>query len=537
MNAIPIRSSRSFRFTVNGRPVEVDCRPEALLLDVLRERLQLKGAKRSCDMQVCGACTVLLDGAPVSACTLLALEAEGRDVLTVEGLASDQGLHPLQQAFIDHAAVQCGFCTAGMLLTARALLTEDPAPTRERLLHDLRGSLCRCTGYRKILDAILACVDGTPAISPSPPTSAPGTTPPLQSIPVGGRTLRTVGHSVPRNDTLEKVTGRASYLGDMEIPGMAHARPLRSPYAHARIVSIDLDGARALPGVLAVVCGADLTWCDPFYGPALRDRPILAMDVARYQGEPVVAVVAVDEATAAEALDLVAVDYEEVPAVTTLEEALAPGAPLVHTAGPMAGHFSDIATFKGKPGTNICHQFDFARGDARAALAGADLTVEDTYTFPRVQHYSMEPHGVIAQWEDESHLTLWATTQNPFSVRAELAAIFRLPASGIRIAVPLLGGGFGGKTYAKLEPIAAVLARVARRPVRLLTSVEDAFHTVRRCSSRVRVQLGFRRDGTLVAARCEADFDVGAYADIAPRVVQKGTYTATGPYRVPNVWL
>jgi CO/xanthine dehydrogenase Mo-binding subunit/aerobic-type carbon monoxide dehydrogenase small subunit (CoxS/CutS family) len=525
MNGIPIRSSRRIRFTVNGRSVEIDVRPEALLLDVLRDRLQLKGAKRSCDMQVCGACTVLLDGGPVSACTLLAFEADGREVLTVEGLGSDDRLEPLQQAFIDHAAVQCGFCTAGMLLTARALLTGNPTPTRESVLHYLRGSLCRCTGYRKIVDAIVAAPKSREA--PAPPRPLRGSGPPLSII----------GHSVPRTDMFEKVTGRARYVGDMEIPGMAHARLLRSPYAHARIVRIDVARARARPGVLAVLTGQDLTWCDPYFGPALRDRPILAMDVARYQGEPVVAVAAVDEATALEALDVVEIEYEELPAVLTIEQALAPGAPLVHTAGPMAGHFSDIATFKGRPGTNICHQFDWQRGDVGAALAGAEVTVEDSYTFPRIQHYSMEPHGVIARWEDNAHLTLWAATQNPFSVRAELATIFRLPASGIRIAVPLLGGGFGGKTYAKLEPITAALARVARRPVRLVASVEDAFHTVRRCSSRVSVRLGFRRDGTLVAAQCDADFDVGAYADIAPRVVQKGTYTATGPYRVANVLL
>src|SRR5262247_3218129 len=159
MNVIPIRSSSRIRFVLNGRPVELDVRPEILLLDVVRERFSLKGAKRSCDMQVCGACTVLLDGAPVSACTMLAVEAEGRDVLTVEGLGSDDRLDPLQQAFIDHAAVQCGFCTAGMLLTARALLAEDPAPTRERVLHYLRGSLCRCTGYRKIVEAIMAAAE------------------------------------------------------------------------------------------------------------------------------------------------------------------------------------------------------------------------------------------------------------------------------------------------------------------------------------------------------------------------------------------
>ena len=354
----------------------------------------------------------------------------------------------------------------------------------------------------------------------------------------GAPHLNIIGQSVRRTDALEKVTGRARYLSDLELPGMAHARLLRSPFASARIVRIDgVERARALPGVYAVLTAPDFTWCDASYGPALRDRPLLATDVVRYEGEPVVAVAAVDEATAVEALDLVDVEYEEIAAVTTLEEALAPGAPLVHTGEPLAGHFSDLATLKSKPGTNICHQFDYARGDVKAAFAGAALTLEDTYTFPRIQHYSMEPHGAVASWDDEGGLTVWASTQNPFSVRSELGKMFSLPASRIRIAVPLLGGGFGGKTYAKLEPLAAALARVARRPVRLLASVEDAFRTVRRCSARVKVRLGFQADGMLLAADCVADFDVGAYADIAPRVIQKGTYTTTGPYRVANVLL
>ena len=349
--------------------------------------------------------------------------------------------------------------------------------------------------------------------------------------------LRVVGQSVRRADALEKVTGRARYLSDLELPGMGYARLLRSPFAHAKIVRVDVERARALPGVQAVLTAADFTWCDAFYGPALRDRPLLATDVVRYEGEPVVAVAAADEATAVEALDLVEVEYDELPAVTTLGEALAPGAPLVHASEPLAGHFSDLSTLKARPGTNICHQFDYQRGDVEAALAGAHLTFEDTYTFPRIQHYSMEPHGAVAHWDDEGGLTVWASTQNPFSVRAELAKMFDLPASRIRIAVPLLGGGFGGKTYAKLEPLAAALARVARRPVRLLASVEDAFRTVRRCGARVTLRLGFSGDGRLLGAACHADFDVGAYADIAPRVIQKGTYTTTGPYRVANVTL
>ena len=521
MNVIPIRSSSEIRVVLNGRPVAIDVRPEALLLDVLRDRLQLKGAKRSCDMQVCGACTVLVDGAPVSACTYLAIEADGRDVVTVEGLGTDDALDPVQQAFIDCAAVQCGFCTAGMLLTAKALLAEDPAPTAERVSHYLRGNLCRCTGYRKIVESIAGR-------SQEHPTRFVGGT---------GKGLRVVGKSVRRTDALEKVTGRARYLSDMEIAGMAHGRILRSPYPHARIARVDLTRARALGGVYAVITQADLAWCEPFFGPALRDRPILAEGVARYEGEPVVAVAAVDEATAVEALDLVDIDYEDLPAVMTLEEALAPGAALVHTGEPLAGHFSDLASLRAKPGTNICHQFDYRRGRPEDAFAEADLVLDDTYTFPRVQHYSMEPHGAIAEWDAEGGLTVWSSTQNPFSVRAELAKLFDLPASRIRIAVPLLGGGFGGKTYAKLEPAAAALARVARRPVKLQASVEDAFRTVRRCSASVRVRLGFHRDGRLQALHCDADFDVGAYADIAPRVIQKGTYTASGPYRVANVLL
>ncbi|MBI4255980.1 MAG: molybdopterin-dependent oxidoreductase [Candidatus Rokubacteria bacterium] len=176
-------------------------------------------------------------------------------------------------------------------------------------------------------------------------------------------------------------------------------------------------------------------------------------------------------------------------------------------------------------------------GAGAAAFADAHLTLEDTYTFPRVQHYSMEPHAAVAAWNERGELTVWASTQNPYSVRVELAKMFDLPVSHVRIVVPLLGGGFGGKTYAKLEPIVGALARMTGRPVRLALSAAEAFRTVRRCDASVRVRLGFTREGLLLAAECDADFDVGAYADIGPRIIQKGTYTATGPYRVPHVRL
>ena len=354
---------------------------------------------------------------------------------------------------------------------------------------------------------------------------------------MSARPLRVVGQPVPRVDVIEKVTGRARYVTDLTLPGMAHARVLRSPYAHARVRRVDVTRARARAGVFAALAGGDLTWCDPYYGPAYRDRPVLAIDVARYEGEPVAAVAAVDEATAEEALELIDVDYEPLTAVMSLDEALAPGATLVHAGQPPAGHFADLSTLRPRPGTNICHQWSFARGDAAAELAGAPVVVEDAYRFPSVQHVALEPHAVVAAWDETGALTLWASTQNPYSVRVELAKMFDVPLARIRVVVPHLGGGFGSKTYAKLEPLAATLARAAGRPVRLAASIPEAFQTVRRCAARVAVRAGFRRDGTLVAVECESDYDVGAYADIGPRVVQKGTYTATGPYRVPHVKL
>lgn len=349
--------------------------------------------------------------------------------------------------------------------------------------------------------------------------------------------LRVVGKRVPRVDAIEKVTGRARYVTDLVVPGMAHAKILRSPYPHAKLRRVDVSRARALPGVFAAIAGADVSGLDPYYGPAFRDRPVLAIDVVRYEGEPVAAVAAVDEATAVAALALIDVVYDPLPAVITLDEALAPGAPLVHSGTPLAGHFADLSTLKPQPGTNICHRWQWGRGDTASAFAAAHVVVEDTFNFPRVQHYSMEPHAAVAAWDETGTLTVWAATQNPYSVRVELAKMFDVALSKIRIIVPYLGGGFGGKAYAKLEPMAAVLARLAGRPVRMAASVDEAFRTVRRCASSASVRVALARDGAITAVDCRADFDVGAYADIGPRVVQKGTYTATGPYRVPHVAL
>ena len=247
---MPTPSSSSLACTVNGRAVAVDVMPHSLL-DVLREQLGLKGAKRSCDIQVCGACTVLVDGAPVSACTYLAVEAEGREIRTVEGLADGETLHAVQAAFVEHGAVQCGFCTSGMLLSAAALLEENPSPTREQILHYLRGNLCRCTGYQKIIDAITSCARGQVSHSNiGRETIVPAEREPVsncRNVRPDPEPLRVVGQSVRRVDAPEKVTGRARYVTDMELPGTLHAKLLRSPYPHAKILRVDVARARAAP--------------------------------------------------------------------------------------------------------------------------------------------------------------------------------------------------------------------------------------------------------------------------------------------------
>jgi CO/xanthine dehydrogenase Mo-binding subunit len=281
-----------------------------------------------------------------------------------------------------------------------------------------------------------------------------------------------------------------------------------------------------------VLTGTTLRGFHPYYGPAYRDRPVLAIDRVRYEGEPVAAVAAVDEATANAALDLIEVEYDALPDSITIDDALAPGAALVHEDLQPAGHFKDLASLRPVPGTNICHHVQYARGDAATALAGADLIVEGTYTFPKVQHVSMEAHVAIARWEPDQ-ITVWSATQNPYSVRSELAILFGMPMNRIRLIVPYLGGGFGAKTYAKMEPIAIALSRLVGRPVKVAASIQDAFKIVRRCEAKVRMRIGLRRDGVLEGIEVDAYYNLGAYADIGPRVVQKGVYTATGPYRFP----
>jgi CO/xanthine dehydrogenase Mo-binding subunit len=347
-------------------------------------------------------------------------------------------------------------------------------------------------------------------------------------------TLKIAGTSPRRLDGVEKVTGAAVYTGDLELPGMGFAKILRSPTPHARIVKIDARKAETLPGVFAVLTRDDLSGLNSRYGAIYKDQSIVAADKVRYAGDPVAAVLAVDEMTAEQALGLIDVEYEDLPSMTDIEEAIAEGAPLVHEqwqgkAELRGSSYGAPDRFKG---TNICSHFGYARGDVEKAFHKADHVFEDTFRFPKVQHYSMEPHVMIAHFEQD-HLTVWSACQDPFGLRDHLAAIFSLPLSHVRIVVPYVGGGYGGKLYVKAEPIAAALSWKARRPVKLVMSASDSFKTVTRHPARVRIKSGVTADGRLLARECEIYMNTGAYADAGPRVTQKAGYRALGPYRIP----
>ena len=328
-----------------------------------------------------------------------------------------------------------------------------------------------------------------------------------------------IGRRVPMIDAVERVTGRVPYTLDVELPGTLVGKVLRSPHPHACVLAVNTSRAEQLPGVLAVISRADLEGneeIDPIYGPLVRDQPLLALDRVRFAGEAVAAVAAVDRETAEAALELIEVEYEELPAILDVESALADGAPTLHERG------------------NVAAYLEAKRGNVERALAEADFVVAEEYRCPPVQHVPLEPHVCLARFEG-GKLAVWSSTQTPYNVRAQLASIFKLPQSFVRVVVPTLGGGYGSKCYPKLEPIAALLSRKARRPVRIVLTRSEEFLASRRSGALLRFESGATRDGSIIAQRIRCYFEKGAYTETAPRVVETGGLASAACYRVPNI--
>ena len=339
-----------------------------------------------------------------------------------------------------------------------------------------------------------------------------------------------------REDLLEKALGQAQFVTDMRLPGMLHAKLLRSTVPHARIRSIDVERARAVPGVHAVLTGEDLAGLNAHWGLYLKDRPVIALGKVRYVGEPVAAVAADTEAAAEEAAELIEVDYELLPYVTTAQQSLAAGAPLVHERMETLKDFYFSGQTKAEEGSNVFQRYAYAHGDVEAAFSAADHVFEDEFRFPMVSHMAMEPHCVLASWQDDG-LTLWSCGQSPSAVQKVISKVFALPLAHIRVITPYVGGGFGGKASVKIDPLAAAIAWKAKRPVRLCFSLSESMLTCRRLDATVHLKTAVRADGVILAKQSRILMNGGAYADTGPAVAVKSANRSIGPYRIPNLSL
>jgi selenium-dependent xanthine dehydrogenase len=491
--------ARRIAFWVNDELREVDIGPKATLLDVLRDQLRLTGTKKGCGHNACGACTVIVDGEAVRSCVYPASRADGKRVQTIEGVADDDRLHPLQQAFVERGAVQCGFCTPGMIMSAKALLDTNPQPTREDIVEALSGNLCRCTGYSKVIEAVQQA-----AGAPRPPRAA------------GVSDLKVVGHDMPRPDAQAKVTGQAIFTADLYFENMLHAKVLRSEHPHARLLEVDIAEAQTLPGVVAIITAEDVPGAKN-HGLARQDWPVLAYDKVRYVGDAIAVVAAESESIAAEAVKLIKVKYEPLPVVSSAAEALADGAPLIHEGG------------------NVLEHIQLRQGDVEKGFAEADVILENEYSTPRGDHAFLEPEAAVGLIDEDGRVVVYVGSQIPFSDRAQIAASLGLAEDQVRVVQTKVGGAFGGKEDIAGQIHVALLARITRRPVKLVyTRQESLIAHPKRHACVIKLKTGATKDGSLTAVEASILGDSGAYASLGPYVMTRAATHSLGPYEVPN---
>ena len=500
---------------VNGKGHELDLAANKFLLDVLREDLGLTGSKRGCDDSSCGACTVLVNGEPQMSCIMLAASHADDDIATIEGVAVDHHLDPLQLGFAEEGGAQCGYCTPGIILTAKSLLAKYPEPTDAEINDALSGNLCRCTGYTQILASVKRAIE---ILRQS--RLAPGAANGLHKSPVAWTSP--IGARVPMVDSREKTTGAGIYTDDIRLPGMLVGKVLHSPHAHAGIRAIDVREALALPGVHAVLTGADTP---VKYGilPIGHDETIFAVDKVRYIGDNVAAVAAESEAVAEEALRRIRVDYDVLPAYFDPEKSMLAEANLIHDERPR----------------NIEKEYHHHFGDVEAGFARSDLIREDRFDCAEVTHAALEPHSTVARFDpaDAGSLTVWSSTQVPYYLQKTLAATLQMPEERVRVIKPLVGGGFGGKSEViPLELAAAVLARRAARPVKITYTREEVFYAHRgRPRTIIDLKTGVQRDGRLMAVEARIVQDGGAYCGYGPVTILYSGQLLNAMYAIPNV--
>ena len=489
---------------VNGVNHQVVVEPHDTLSKVLRENIHLTGTKLGCEQGSCGACTVWVDGKAVQSCITPAMRVAGSSITTIEGIAGQHNLHRLQEKFVEKGAIQCGYCTPGMVMTALDFLKENPSPSLDEIKEALSGNLCRCTGYKKIIEAVVAYAKEESA------------------SPKEASKYQMVGHGRPYLEAARKVRGAADFADDIQTKNALHCKFLRSTYPHARILSIDTSRALALQGVRAVITGKELPIT---FGvlPISQDETAMAVDKTRYVGEIVAAVAADTPEIALEAIKLIRVDYQPLRAFLDIDES-------VGDAGE-----DELIHAHTKFNNNIHKKAELRFGDQQEGLANAGFRVEADFDFQGVNHGFTEPHAATAWW-DENGLTIVTATQVPHYLHRFLAKVLEVPMNRVRVIKPFLGGGFGGKSDPfPHEFIVAHLSRLLGRPVRVKLSREEVFLTNHgRHPTKMRMAMGAGKDGTFQVLDADILIDGGAYGSFGVVTSYYNGVLLQAPYRINN---
>ena len=494
--------------TLNGRKIARNAQPHLRLLDFLREDMHLTGTKDGCGAGECGACSVFVDGVLMKSCMMPVGKVQGAQIETVEGLAHKGELSLLQKAFHKTGASQCGYCIPGMVMAATSALRINPFADREEIKERLGGNICRCTGYQKIFDAVELARD-----------VQNGRLPATALLEDEAEEGRYIGMNVRRLDAPSKVSGALKYAGDMTMPHMLHMQVLRSPHPHALIESIDTSEAEATDGVEGVITCGDVPGEDNF-GVFVHDQPVMARGKVRYVGEAVAAVAAEDLVTARLALSKIKVVYKQLPSVFDPDEAMRPGAPVLHDYAP----------------DNLTKHIPIRKGDIEAGFARSDLVVEQDYETQAIEHAYLEPEAGLGYVDHDGVVTIISPSQNITHHRHMLAKIIAKPINKVRFIMSPVGGGFGGKEDMIYQGMLALMAMKTHRPVRLVFTREESIAvTAKRHPSRTTLRMGLTQDGRIQAVTLKMVCDGGAYGLSTEGVMRKAAILGAGPYDIPNL--
>ena len=490
------------QFFLNGKSLIVTVAQQTTLLRFLRDELRMTGTKNGCSTGHCGTCMVLVDRVAVKSCTTRVAELAGKEVVTIEGLANNSHPDPVQAAFLASGAIQCGFCTPGMVIATHGLLARCANPNDSEIRQALKDNICRCTGYLKIIDAVKLAARWLQF---------------PEEMDEAAATARGLGHSLPDYDGLQKVTGRLEFADDLCPEGTLHGKIVWSRYPHAEILSVDSSAASQVQGVRAVLTAGDVPGLNGM-GSLVPDQPVLCRDRVRFLGDAVAAVIADTAAAAEQGARLVKVEYRELPGVFSPQQSLQPDAFQLHPKG------------------NICKHLVHEVGDVAAGFKNAAVIAEGHFETPFVEHAYLEPESGLAFVDDGGQLVVKSPTQFPFEMRKQLAAVLDLPEDAIRIVATPIGGGFGGKLDNSVEALVAIAAYRLRRPVKITLSRKESLRlSTKRHAYSMDYRVGVDREGSIIAVDAKLLSDAGPYTTLSPRVIDQACIFSCGPYRVPNL--